>query len=194
MAAPQTSDGRLEFIIKRYPGGHFSGLLEDGLAVGDQLDLTGPYGTFVLKASSDRRLVFAAGGAGMAPMLALLRQMADSGSAREVTFYYGARTADDLICRDELDQLRQQLPQLQFVECLSESWPDDWDTARTGYVHDVVGKHEGALAECDVYLCGPPPMIDAALELLESRAVPPEQIHYDKFTVTAASNEEEGNL
>jgi propane monooxygenase reductase subunit len=187
MAAPQTVDGRLEFIIKRYSGGHFSGLLEGALAIGDKLDVTGPYGAFTLKASSDRRLVFAAGGAGMAPMLALLRQMAESGSERDVTFYYGARTDSDLISLDELEQLRQKLPQLQFVPCLSESAPSGWDPARTGYVHDVVGRHEDALAECDVYLCGPPPMIDAALELLESRGVRQEQIHYDKFTITAES-------
>jgi propane monooxygenase reductase subunit len=190
MAAPQTADGRLEFIIKRYPGGHFSDLLGGSLKVGDKLDVTGPYGTFTLKASSDRRLVFAAGGAGMAPMLALLRQLAESGSEREVTFYYGARTESDLISLEEIEQLRGRLPQLEFVSCLSDTWPEGWHPARTGFVHDVVGGHEDALADCDVYLCGPPPMIDAALELLESRDVPREQIHYDKFTVTAESDNE----
>jgi len=52
----------------------------------------------------------------------------------------------------------------------------------------VVGRHEDDLAACDVYLCGPPPMIDAALELLEARGVPSEQIFYDKFTVTAEAD------
>jgi propane monooxygenase reductase subunit len=187
MAAPASPDGLLEFIIKRYPGGHFSGLLEGELAVGDRLDVTGPYGTFTLKTSSERRLVFAAGGAGMAPMLALLRQMAESRNERGVTFYYGARTEPGLICMAEIEELRQHLPQLKFVPCLSDSWPDGWDEATTGFVHDVVGRHEDALAECDIYLCGPPPMIDAALDLLGSRGVPQEQIYFDKFTVTAES-------
>jgi propane monooxygenase reductase subunit len=187
MATPPSPDGRLEFIIKRYPGGHFSGLLEGTLAVGDKLDVTGPYGTFTLKASSERRLVFAAGGAGMAPMLALLRQMAESGSEREVSFYYGARTVSDLISLEDVAALQRQLPQLQFVPCLSQSWPEDWSLDTTGFVHDVVDRHENDLASCDVYLCGPPPMIDAALNLLESQGVPQEQVHYDKFTVTAES-------
>jgi propane monooxygenase reductase subunit len=104
-----------------------------------------------------------------------------------VTFYYGARTESDLISLDDVARLQEALPQLEFVPCLSDSSPQDWDPARTGYVHDVVGGHEDALADCEVYLCGPPPMIDAALELLESRDVPQEQIHYDKFTVTAES-------
>ncbi len=187
MATPPAPDGRLEFIIKRYPGGHFSGLLEGGLAVGDKLDVTGPYGTFTLKASSERRLVFAAGGAGMAPILALLRQLAESGSERAATFYYGARTEPDLISSREIAALQERLPQFAFVPCLSESWPDDWDSDTTGFVHDVLGRREDALAACDIYLCGPPPMIDAALDLLGSRAVPAEQIHYDKFTITAAT-------
>lgn len=187
MAAPLSPEGRLEFIIKRYPGGHFSGLLEGELAVGDRLDVTGPYGTFTLKTASERRLVFAAGGAGMAPMLALLRQMAESGNEREVTFYYGARTEPDLISLAEIATLREQLPQLKFVPCLSESRPDGWNETTTGFVHDVMDRHEDALASCDIYLCGPPPMIDAALGLLSSLDVPQEQIHVDKFTVTAES-------
>ncbi len=187
MAAPPSPDGLLEFIIKRYPGGHFSGLLEDKLVVGDLLELTGPYGTFTLRASSDRRLIFAAGGAGMAPMLALLRQLAEAHSERAITFYYGARTEADLISRAELAELGERLPQLRFVECLSQSWPDGWNEATTGFVHDVVERHEAALSDCDVYLCGPPPMIDAALGLLAGAGVPQEQIHYDKFTITAES-------
>ncbi|SBW26888.1 oxidoreductase FAD-binding region [Candidatus Protofrankia californiensis] len=185
LASIPSPDGRLEFIIKRYPGGLFAGLLESGLAAGDQLQLTGPYGTFTLRASSERPLLFAAGGAGMAPILALLRQMAESGNERPVRFYYGARTEADLICGSELAELGAELPGLTFLPCLSDSWPDHWDPATTGFVHNVVGRHEEDLAACDVYLCGPPPMIDAALELLESRGVSSEQIFYDKFTTTA---------
>lgn len=187
MAAPPSPDGRLEFIIKRYPGGRFSGLLEDKLVVGDRLDVTGPYGSFTLRASSERRLVLAAGGAGMAPMLALLRQLAEARSERPVSFYYGARTEPDLICAEELVELAGRLPQLTFVPCLSESWPAGWNEATTGFVHDVVGRHEDDLLACDIYLCGPPPMIDAALGLLSGLAVPQEQIYFDKFTVTAES-------
>ena len=73
------------------------------------------------------------------------------------------------------------------MPCLSETWPDGWDPRTTGFVHEVVDLHEDALPSCDIYLCGPPPMIDAALELLSSLQVPQEQIHYDKFTITADS-------
>lgn len=191
MANTTPADGYLEFIIKRYPGGHFSGLLEESLNPGDPLEITGPYGTFTLRVSSDRRLVFIAGGAGMAPLLALLRQMVESGNEREVVYYYGARTEADLFHLDELAELERKLPNFTFVPCLSDTWPDDWEdgVGDTGMVTEVVDRRETDIKECDVYLCGPPPMIDSALPLLEGLGVPESQVFYDKFTITAASEE-----
>ncbi|WP_433455300.1 FAD-binding oxidoreductase [Streptomyces sp. CA-142005] len=187
MAGLPSPDGLLEFIIKRYPGGRFSGLLENGLTFGDPLDISGPYGTFTLRMGSERRLVFVGGGAGMAPILSLLRQMAESGDEREAVYYYGARTEDDLFHLDELAQIAECLPGFRFVPGLSAARPRGW-TGETGLVTDVLGRREEHLADCDVYLCGPPPMIDAALPLLQSRGVPESQIFFDKFTVTAADD------
>jgi propane monooxygenase reductase subunit len=190
MANAVAKQGCLELIIKRYPGGLFSEMLTDSLSVGDQLEVSGPYGAFTLRVSSDRRLVFVAGGAGMSALLSLLRQMADSGSDREVVYYYGARTERDLIKLDELAEVAGRLPNFTFVPCLSESWPDGWPedgNGATGLVTKVLEAREPGLAQCDVYLCGPPPMIDAALPLLESAGVPPEQVFYDKFTISAAA-------
>ena len=186
MANVTAADGRLEFIVKRYPGGKFSGLLEGSLKPGDPLDVTGPYGAFTLRVSSDRKLVFVGGGAGMAPILSLLRQMVESGNEREAVYYYGARTEADLMLLDEMAGIERQLPKFRFVPCLSHEWPDDW-SAETGMVTEVLERREGDLAECDVYLCGPPPMIDAALPLLAAMGVPESQIFYDKFTITAAA-------
>ena len=82
--------GELEFMIKLYPDGKFSGLLADGgLSVGDEVEVTGPYGVFTLR-QSDRPLLFIGGGAGMAPILALLRSMVDKGIDRKAIYYYGA--------------------------------------------------------------------------------------------------------
>jgi propane monooxygenase reductase subunit len=186
MANTSAADGRLEFIIKRYPGGRFSGLLEAALKPGDKLRATGPYGAFTLRVSSDRRLVFVGGGAGMAPILALLRQMVESRTERPAVFYYGARTAADLICTGDIAEISAVLPDFSFVPCLSDEWPDGWP-GETGLVTAVLDRCEPDLDSSDVYLCGPPPMIDAGLALLESRSLPTEQVFYDKFTLTAAS-------
>lgn len=187
--APGEPD-RLEFMIKLYEGGHFSGLLANGngIAVGDELQCKGPFGMFTLRDSSPRRLVFIAGGAGMAPVLSLLRSMADKGTERPATFYYGARTADDLFALEELERLAGELPDFTFVPALSEAGEGDadWD-GEAGLVTDVVDRLEtDDLAEVDAYLCGPPPMVDAAIALLERRGVPESHIYFDRFTTTAA--------
>ena len=172
------------FMIKLYAGGRFSGLLADGgLAVGDELEVTGPYGVFTLRASSARRLLFIGGGAGMAPVLSLLRSLSEPVSARPGVYYYGARTEADLFHLSELEQLRASLPGFRFVPALSEDC-NGWAGER-GLITDVVDRFEGDLAGVDAYVCGPPPMVEAAIALLVGRGVPEGQIYFDKFTTTA---------
>src|SRR6201982_2330500 len=84
--------GQLEFVIKVYPDGLFSHFLDTTLQVGDRLDLSGPYAVFTLREGDDADLIFVGGGAGMAPILSLLRSMAERGITRKATYYYGART------------------------------------------------------------------------------------------------------
>jgi propane monooxygenase reductase subunit len=176
----------LEFMIKLYEGGHFSGLLGDGISAGDELTCRGPFGMFTLRDSSPRRLVFIAGGAGMAPVLSLLRSMAEKGPERPATFYYGARTKDDLFALEELERLGGELPDFTFVPALSEAEEDgDWE-GEAGLITDVVDRMEDDLEDVDAYLCGPPPMVDAAIALLERRGVPESHIYFDRFTTTAA--------
>jgi len=188
MANTPDQPGRLEFMIKLYEGGHFSGLLANGhgIKVGDELTATGPYGVFTLRDSSPRRLVFIAGGAGMAPIISLLRSMAATACKRPARFYYGARTQGDLFELDELARLAGALPDLQFIPALSDAdGASGWD-GEAGLITDVVDRLEGDLADVDAYLCGPPPMVDAAIALLERRGCPESHIYFDRFTTTAA--------
>jgi propane monooxygenase reductase subunit len=185
MANLPSDDGRLEFMIKLYPGGVFSSLLADGaLQVGDELDVTGPYGVFTLR-DTDRPILFIGGGAGMAPILSLLRSMAEQGIARPAVYYYGAREEEDLFHLEELTELQTMLPGFRFVPALSET---DWE-GETGLITDVVERHEQGLDGVDAYLCGPPPMVDAAQEMLMRLGVDEARIHFDKFTTTANTEE-----
>jgi propane monooxygenase reductase subunit len=185
MANTTAAPDELEFMIKLCPGGRFSGLLQDGgIEVGDALSVTGPYGVFTLRTSSPRRLLFIGGGAGMAPILCLLRSMAESGTERPATYYYGARSAADLFHLDELEQLAQELADFTFVPALSEARDDNGWTGEIGLITEVVDRMESDLAEVDAYLCGPPPMVDAAIALLEARGVPEAHVYFDKFTTT----------
>jgi propane monooxygenase reductase subunit len=194
MANTPSQADHVELMIKLYPGGRFSGLLADEngdgdgggtLAVGDTVELIGPYGVFTLRDSSPRRLVFIGGGAGMAPILSLLRSMVEKESTRPAVYYYGARRETDLFHLDEINQLVEKLPDFTFVPALSEVDPgDDWD-GETGLITEVVERRESDLEEVDAYLCGPPPMVDAAIAMLEGAGTPESHIYYDKFTTTA---------
>jgi propane monooxygenase reductase subunit len=187
MANTPGQPDRLEFMIKLYDGGRFSGLLANGngIKVGDELTCTGPYGMFTLRDTSPRRLVFIGGGAGMAPIVSLLRSMAEKGTTRPATFYYGARTADDLFGLEELERLGREVPELRFVPALSKADADGGWEGEQGLITDVVDRLESDLADVDAYLCGPPPMVDAAIALLERRGCPESHIYFDKFTTAA---------
>jgi propane monooxygenase reductase subunit len=191
MANTPTTDDRLEFIIKIYPEGRFSGLLRDELGVGDELQVKGPYGVFQLRHQSEADIVFVGGGAGMAPIWSLLNSMAEGGIHRKATYYYGARTRRDLFYLDEMRELGERLPDFQFVPALSEpATDDDWD-GETGLITDVVDRLEGDLSGREAYLCGPPPMIDAAIATLQAKGCGEARIFYDKFTVTASEEEQD---
>ena len=175
--------GRLEFVIKVYPDGQFSHFLDKKVQVGDRLDLSGPFGVFTLR-EGDNDLVFVGGGAGMAPILSLLRHMAERGLERNATFFYGARGKKDLCFEEELRDLEQRLPGFRYLPALSEPSDDDnWD-GETGLITDVVKRHAENLAGAHAYVCGPPPMVEAAVPLLEQLGVEEKRIYYDKFTTT----------
>jgi len=184
MANLPSPAGELEFMIKLYPGGHFSGLLEDGsIKVGDELEVTGPYGVFTLRTTSPRRLLFIGGGAGMAPILSLLRSLHETTSERAAAYYYGARSERDLFQTEQLRALSDALPDFTFVPALSDD-ANGW-VGETGLITDVVERLEGDVSEVDAYVCGPPPMVEAAIALLEAKGVPEAHIYFDKFTTTA---------
>ena len=184
MANTSSRDGRLEFVIKVYPDGLFSRFLDTKLAVGDRLDLTGPFGVFTLREGHDTDLIFVGGGAGMAPILSLLRTMSERGIDRKATFYYGARTRNDLCFEKELHGLEESLPRFRYVPALSEPTDDcKWD-GETGLITDVCKRLESDLAGRDAYVCGPPPMVEAAMVTLAQLGVVESRIYYDKFTTT----------
>ena len=189
--------GQLEFVIKVYPDGKFSHFLEAKLEVGDRLELTGPFGVFTLR-DSDADLVFVGGGAGMAPILSLLRSMAERGIGRKATYFYGVRTRQDLCFEPELRELERTLPDFRYLPALSEPSSgaeggaagagEEWD-GETGLITDVVKRHAEDLTGAHAYVCGPPPMVEAALPLLAQLGVEDKRIYYDKFTTTGEPEE-----
>lgn len=180
MAGSPRQTNELEFILKIMPGGVASQYVEERLSIGERVSLRGPYGQFSLRPTPAKKILVA-GGSGVAPILSILRDMADKGEHREMTFFYGARTRTDLVLTEELERLSERIRGYRFVPVLSEPAPgDDW-TGETGLVTDAVGRQFPDLGGMEAYLCGPPAMIDAAISLFRKRGMREEDIVFDKF-------------
>jgi propane monooxygenase reductase subunit len=116
----------------------------------------------------------------MAPILSLLRSMAERGIHRTATFFYGARGRRDLCFEEELRAIAEKLPEFRYIPALSD---ENWD-GENGLITDVVKRLTANIAGAHAYVCGPPPMVEAAIPLLETLGVADKRIYYDKFTTT----------
>lgn len=184
MANPPQDRDRVDLIIKVIPGGRFSSMLEGTVSVGDALRLRGPFGQFGVRLSH-RPIVMVAGGSGMAPIWSMLHDLVASGNNRQVTFLYGARTDRDLFLVDELAHLVDENDWLTFVPALSEPdrnekpWPGD-----TGLVTDALARRLPSLRGHEAYLCGPPPMIDAGVDVITTLGCKERHVYFDRFVPT----------
>lgn len=178
----------LEFIIKVYPGGAFSGLLENTLQPGDVLTLTGPYG-ICCRRPNDAPVVLIGGGSGMAPLLSIVRDLVDNQIDRPVTLFYGARGPGDLFYRKEIAELGTHFTDFEFVPALSHLAPGEkWEGER-GFIHEVVNRKLERIptdSDRDAYVCGPPPLIDAVVPVLHMKGIDGERIYFDKFFASSS--------
>ncbi|HUY50154.1 MAG TPA: 2Fe-2S iron-sulfur cluster binding domain-containing protein [Streptosporangiaceae bacterium] len=180
MANPPGEAGRVDLIVKVIPGGTFSAALDTAVRPGDQMRLRGPFGQFGVRLSH-RPMIMLAGGSGMAPVLAMLKDLATTPNRRDVIFFYGARTRSDLFLVEELRDLALAHAWLTFVPALSEpAAGGDWD-GETGLITEVLAWHLPSAKGMEAYLCGPPPMIDAAVDLLKSAGCKERHIFFDRF-------------
>lgn len=180
--APENEEeGHVSFFIRHVPEGEMTSWLHGDNRQGHRVSVTGPFGSFWLRESS-APIVCIAGGSGMAPILALLEQMSIHGMSRQVTYMYGARTQKDLYCLDEMKLFKAKANgNFNFLPVLSREPEDsDWDGLR-GQCIDVLATKTIDLPNCHAYLCGPPGMIDSAIEFLTKSGMSEDNIYYDKF-------------
>lgn len=172
----------MEFFVRLLDEGAMSNWLREGAKVGDTVQVQGAYGQFFLRPPRAGRIVMVAGGTGLAPMLSMLAQLQGSGQPMpQVTLLYGANFSGELFGDERVAALGDQVTLYQVVV----TGDDDWQ-GKTGFVTDLL--QDGLLddpAGTDAYLCGPPPMIDAAREKLAALGVPPARTFAEKFLPAA---------
>ncbi len=181
MANPPHDDSLLELHLRNY-GGSFSEHVFTRMKEKDILRFEGPLGTFYLREDSDKPLVLLAGGTGFAPIKAIIEHAIHNQISRPMTLYRGARRAADLYL-NELPEQWQREHGVTYIPVLSDALPDDGWTGRQGLVHHAVMEDLHDLSGYEVYACGAPAMIDAALRDFSERCgLPDAAFHADAFT------------
>ncbi|CAG4916865.1 benzoate 1,2-dioxygenase electron transfer component BenC [Paraburkholderia gardini] len=175
-------EAKVSFLIKRITGGVMSTWL-DSAQPGDKLELTGPLGSFYLRAV-ERPLLFLAGGTGLAPFLSMLEVLARTHSQQKVHLIYGVTRDLDLVQVGEIEGYVAKLPNFTYSTVVADT---ESAHPRKGWVTQHMPAEAVNDGDVDVYLCGPPPMVDAVRKHFDDNGVKPNSFHYEKFTPNAAA-------
>ncbi|MCJ1877691.1 benzoate 1,2-dioxygenase electron transfer component BenC [Pseudomonas nitroreducens] len=175
-------DGEVSFLIRNVPGGLMSSFLTGLAKAGDALSLAGPLGSFYLR-EINRPLLLLAGGTGLAPFTAMLEQIAERGSDYPLHLIYGVTHDVDLVELDRLEAFASRIPNFTWSACVASpesSYP------RKGYVTQYITPAHLNDGEVDIYLCGPPPMVEAVSQYIREQGITPANFYYEKFAASAA--------
>lgn len=178
IASSPSRPGRLEFTIKEL--GDFTRTI-GSVKPGERAWVDGPYGNFGVDGHADAPgLVFIAGGVGIAPVMSLLRWLADQGDRRPLWLFYGNRDIERIVFREELEALQQRLA-LKVIHVLGEP-PSDWPGERGFITAEVLNRHLSARRDhLQYFICGPEPMIRLSERSLDSLGVPLARLHSEIF-------------
>jgi ferredoxin-NAD(P)+ reductase (naphthalene dioxygenase ferredoxin-specific) len=172
-------DGELEFHVRLVPDGRVTGYIDKQLAVGDAVRVSGPLGTAYLRRRHEGPMLLVAGGTGLAPVLSIVRAALEGGMQQPMHLYFGVRTQQDIYGLDWLVPLQQSHANLHLHVVVSTGNDDpQW---RSGLVTDAFDSDWPTLAGWRAYLCGAPPMVEAAAMLAKKKGVLPEHVYADAF-------------
>lgn len=190
--ANKPSDSKtLELHVRLVPGGAGTTYLHEQLQVGDTLDVSGPYGQFFTRKSDDQDAIFIAGGSGLSSPQSMILELLEEGDSRQIYLLQGARNVAELYNREIFEQLAAEHDNFHYIPALNEPTEDDNWEGFTGFVHEAAKDHfDNKFSGHKAYLCGPPPMIDAAITTLMQGRLFERDIHMERF-VTAADGAEE---
>ncbi len=170
----------LELHVRRVPNGRFTSRVFKGFRLRDLLRFEGPFGTYFLNSEPDKNLLMIAGGTGFAPIMALIKQAWQNHPDTSIHLFWGARDEQDLYMNDWILNRLQKHPGFRYTPVLSDHWPENWQ-GETGFVHEAVCRHYDNVSKFDIYVSGPPIMVDCVRDNLLGRGLNPEHFHFDSF-------------
>lgn len=174
-------DNQIELHIRHVPDGHFGDYVFDGMKAKEILKMQGPLGSYYLREDSTRPIILMGGGTGFAPLKGMLEHAFYIGINRPVHLFCGARARRDLYMHELVSDWQTIHQNLQYTPVLSAALADDNWSGKTGLVHEAVVNEYENLADYDVYMSGPPPMIKAGMDLFYKHGLPEDRIFSDSF-------------
>lgn len=176
----------IELHIRQVPGGAATTYVHEQLSIGENLELSGPYGQFFVRKSDDQDMIFIAGGSGLSSPQSMIRDLLESGDTRTLYLFQGARDVAELYNRELFESWVKQYPNFRYIPALNEPRAEDQWTGFTGFVHQAVDDYfEHRCSGHKAYLCGPPLMIDAAISTLMQSRLFERDIHTERFLSAA---------
>ena len=170
------------FLVRDIPRGAMSTFLRDHAQPGMPMEFTGPSGSFYLR-DIKRPLLMLAGGTGLAPFLSMLGRIVQTGSPYPIHMIYGVTNDADLVGVEALEEYARQIPGFTFSCCVAgenSAYP------QKGYVTRFIEPGHVHGGDVDIYLCGPPPMVDAVRHYLTEQAISPANFYFEKFSPSGA--------
>ncbi|SCG84585.1 Na+-transporting NADH:ubiquinone oxidoreductase subunit F [Proteiniborus sp. DW1] len=181
IASPPSEKNYIDLIIGYVPNGIVTTYVHQFLKEGDTVYFNGPYGDFCYQDNNDREIIMVAVGTGMAPILSILYHLKENNIKRKATFYFGAKTPDDLFLLDEMKNFEETLFDFKFIPTLSRVTEEHNWFGEKGRVNNALEKYVEDGENKEAYLCGNPPMIDTVVNVLKKIGIPEELIFFDKF-------------
>ena len=176
------ADEAMEFHVRLVAGGRISNYIANALKVGDAVRVSGPMGSAYLRVKHGGPMLCVAGGTGLAPILSIIRGVIAKGMQNQIELYFGVRSLRDIYGLDSIALLEEQHPQLRVHIVVASGYVEDQASGfRSGLVTEAIAADFAKLDGFRAYLCGAPPMVEAASLLVRQLGVLPEQIYADAF-------------
>lgn len=172
----------IELHVRKVEGGAGTAFLHDILAEGDEMSFSAPYGHFFVRKSQHKPMIFIAGGTGLSSPKSMIDELLDEGYSQKITLFHGVRSKADIYYQDYFQTLAEEYENFTYIPALSDKkQEDDWD-GEVGFVHEAAVRYfNGSFAGHQAYLCGPPPMIEAAIRALMKGRLFENDIYCEKF-------------
>ena len=178
-------DELIELHIRHVPGGKFTDFLFDNMEEKTMLRIEGPLGNFFIREDSSRPIIMMGGGTGFGPLKAMIEHANYIGLNRSIHLFMGVRALRDLYMQDMVNSWISENANIRFTPVLSEPGAEDNWQGATGFVHEVVAQTYSDLSGFDIYMSGPPPMCNAAVEAFHKQGADMDHMYSDAFEYSA---------